>query len=128
MNSGTAQALVLDFGGVMTKTMFETHAHTEAALGLEAGALAWRGPFAPETDPLWQMMQNDEISERDYWLDRTREVGQLVGKRWSRIEDFIRQARGADPEAVIRPRHPCSSRCGLPSRHPFQRARPLLRR
>ncbi|NGO55015.1 HAD-IA family hydrolase [Allomesorhizobium camelthorni] len=103
MSSGTAQALVLDFGGVMTKTMFETHAHTEAALGLEAGALAWRGPFAPETDPLWQMMQNDEISERDYWLDRTRQVGQLVGKRWSRMEDFVRQARGADPEAVIRP-------------------------
>lgn len=103
MSTGTAQALVLDFGGVVTKTMFETHAQTEAALGLEPGALAWRGPFAPEADPLWRQMQNDEISERDYWLDRTREVGQLVGKRWSRMEDFVRQARSADPEAVIRP-------------------------
>lgn len=103
MSTGTAQALVLDFGGVVTKTMFETHAQTEAALGLGQGVLTWRGPFAPEADPLWQKMQKDEISERDYWLDRTREVGQLVGKHWSRMEDFVRQARGADPEAVIRP-------------------------
>jgi putative hydrolase of the HAD superfamily len=29
------QALVLDFGGVVTKTLFETHALTEQALGLK---------------------------------------------------------------------------------------------
>jgi len=97
------QALVLDFGGVVTRTLFETHALTEAALGLPAGTLAWRGPFEPETDPLWQAMQADRISERDYWLARTREVGQLVGEDWQRMETFVQRARGADPEAVVRP-------------------------
>src|SRR5690242_19584389 len=61
------QALVLDFGGVISRTLFETHALTEAALGLARNTLTWRGPFAPETDPLWQSMQREEISERDYW-------------------------------------------------------------
>lgn len=103
MRSPAAQALVLDFGGVISKTLFETHALTEKALGLAPGTLAWRGPFAPETDPLWQSMQQGEISERDYWLARTREVGRLVGEDWQRMEIFVRRARGADPEAAIRP-------------------------
>jgi len=96
-------ALVLDFGGVVTRTLFETHDLTEAALGLPAGSLTWRGPFAPDDDALWRAMQADEISERDYWLERTREVGRLVGEDWSAMETFVRRARGADPEAVIRP-------------------------
>ncbi|HZD25862.1 MAG TPA: HAD-IA family hydrolase [Alphaproteobacteria bacterium] len=97
------RALVLDFGGVITRTLFETHDLTETALGLPAGALVWRGPFAPETDPLWQAMQADEISERDYWRARTREVGRMLGEEWDRMETFVKRARGADPEAVIRP-------------------------
>jgi putative hydrolase of the HAD superfamily len=97
------QAFVLDFGGVVTRTLFETHALTEQALGLPAGTLRWRGPFEPETDPLWQAMQADRISERDYWLTRTREVGQLVGEDWQRMETFVQRARGADPEAIVRP-------------------------
>lgn len=97
------QALVLDFGGVVTRTLFETHELTEAALGLPAGTLTWRGPFAPETDPLWQAMQADEISERDYWLARTREVGALVGESWERMDRFVQRARGAEPQAVVRP-------------------------
>jgi putative hydrolase of the HAD superfamily len=98
-----AQALVLDFGGVVTKTLFETHALSEQALGLAPGTLQWRGPFAPQTDPLWRAMQADEISERDYWRTRTREVGRLVGEDWTAMETFVRRARGADPEAVVRP-------------------------
>lgn len=96
-------ALVLDFGGVVTRTLFETHAMTESALGLPAGSLTWRGPFAPEADDLWRAMQADRISERDYWMQRTREVGRLVGEEWDRMETFVRRARGADPQAVIRP-------------------------
>lgn len=98
-----AEALVLDFGGVVTRTLFETHALTERALGLAPGTLGWRGPFDPSSDPLWQSMQDDEISERDYWARRTREVGRLVGEDWDAMEHFVRRARGADPEAVIRP-------------------------
>jgi putative hydrolase of the HAD superfamily len=97
------KALVLDFGGVITRTLFETHGLTEKALGLPAGTLGWRGPFAPETDPLWQSMQAGEISERDYWLTRTREVGRLIGEDWRRMETFVQRARGDAPEAVIRP-------------------------
>ena len=97
------QALVLDFGGVVTRTLFETHAATEAALGLPAGSLAWRGPFDAASDPLWQSMQAGDITERDYWLARTREVGLLVGESWDRMETFVTRARGADPAAMIRP-------------------------
>lgn len=97
------QALVLDFGGVISRTLFETHAATERALSLAPGTLQWRGPFDPDNDPLWRDMQADRISERDYWMARTREVGRLVGEQWDKMESFVKRARGADPEAVIRP-------------------------
>lgn len=100
-----AQALVLDFGGVISRTLFETHALTEHELGLPAGALDWFGPFAPASkpDPLWQAMQRDEISERDYWFTRTRETGALLGEDWQRMEQFVQRARGRDVLGVIRP-------------------------
>jgi putative hydrolase of the HAD superfamily len=103
MSGAGAQALILDFGGVITKTLFETHPMTETALGLTPGTLTWRGPFAPETDALWQKMQRNEISERDYWLARTKEVGRLKGEDWTRMETFVKRARGEEPAAVIRP-------------------------
>jgi putative hydrolase of the HAD superfamily len=97
------RALVLDFGGVISRTLFETHAQTELALSLPSGTLAWRGPFDPSTDALWRAMQAGEISERDYWQDRTREVGQLVGETWTEMQTLVQRARGADPRAVLRP-------------------------
>jgi len=97
------QALILDFGGVVTRTLFETHDLSEAALGLAPGTLTWRGPFDPDNDPLWRDMQADRITERDYWMQRTREVGALVGEDWTKMADFVRAARGGDPDAVIRP-------------------------
>jgi putative hydrolase of the HAD superfamily len=103
MNAPSSKALVLDFGGVISRTLFETHDLSEAALGLAPGTLTWRGPFAPETDPLWQAMQADHITEREYWMARTRSVGQLVGEEWQDMQTFVQRARGADVEAVIRP-------------------------
>lgn len=103
MSASAASALVLDFGGVISKTLFETHDATEAALGLAKGTLSWRGPFAEDTDPLWSAMQRGELSERDYWLTRSREVGRLVGEDWEDMQTFVRRARGADPMLVIRP-------------------------
>ena len=97
------KALILDFGGVISRTLFETHALSEAALGLAAGTLTWQGPFAPGTDTLWQAMQADQISERDYWLQRTREVGRLLGEEWTEMQTFVQRARGSDVAAVIRP-------------------------
>jgi len=96
-------ALILDFGGVISRTLFETHDLTEAALGLAPGTLTWRGPFDPDCDPLWQAMQADEITERDYWRRRTLEVAALSGADWTEMADFVRAARGASPAEVIRP-------------------------
>lgn len=103
MTPPAARALVLDFGGVISKTLFETHSLTEAALDLVPGTLNWRGPFALETDPLWVSMQHGEISERDYWRTRSLEVGRLVGEDWNDMETFVKRARGADPGSAIRP-------------------------
>ena len=103
VNRPLAQALVLDFGGVISKTLFETHDLTEQALGLAPCTLKWLGPFAPESDQLWASMQRGEISERDYWLSRSREVGRLLGEDWSDMETFVKRARGADPATVMRP-------------------------
>lgn len=103
MTSPAARALVLDFGGVISKTLFETHRLTETALNLAPGTLNWRGPFAPETDPLWASMQHGQISEREYWRTRSREVGRLVGEDWHDMETFVKRARGANPGSAIRP-------------------------
>ncbi|MGY3697423.1 putative hydrolase of the HAD superfamily [Bradyrhizobium sp. USDA 3240] len=103
MTRPLAKALVLDFGGVISKTLFETHDLTERALGLAPCTLKWLGPFAPDSDPLWAAMQRSEISERDYWLTRSREVGRMVGEDWRDMETFVKRARGADPDTVIRP-------------------------
>jgi putative hydrolase of the HAD superfamily len=103
MTEPSASALVLDFGGVISRMLFETHDLSEQALGLPPGTLTWKGPFDPSTDPLWQDMQADKLSERDYWMTRTREVGRLVGEDWDSMETFVQRARGADVEAVIRP-------------------------
>ena len=102
-SSPQSRALILDFGGVISRTLFETHAESERALGLPAGTLTWRGPFEPASDALWRSMQACEISERDYWLTRSREVGRLVGEDWDRMETFVQRARGAEPASVIRP-------------------------
>ena len=97
------RALILDFGGVISRTLFETHPMTEQALGLPLGSLRWRGPFDPESDPLWVAMQRDELTEREYWAQRTREVGELAGEQWTEMSQFVIAARGADPEPIIRP-------------------------
>lgn len=97
------RALVLDFGGVISKTLFETHALSEAALGLSAGTLAWQGPFDPASDEAWRAMQAGEMTERDYWALRMRETGALMGETWTEFPEFVGRLRGADPEAVIRP-------------------------
>ncbi|UWU30878.1 HAD-IA family hydrolase (plasmid) [Rhizobium sp. WSM1274] len=99
----TRRALVLDFGGVISKTLFETHDLSERALDLAAGTLTWRGPFDVDTDPLWRDMQAGVITERDYWTTRARETGRLVGRDWDTLPPFLTAVRGNDPSEVIRP-------------------------
>lgn len=97
------EALVLDFGGVISKTVFETHRLSEAALGIPKGTLTWTGPFDPENDPLWRQMQEDLITEREYWFTRARETGRLLGEDWQDLPTFLKRIRGADPQSAIRP-------------------------
>jgi putative hydrolase of the HAD superfamily len=97
------RALVLDFGGVISKTLFETHDLSEAALGLAPGSLTWRGPFDPAGDAPWRAMQAGEMTERDYWSLRMRQTGALMGEVWTEFPQFVGRLRGADPAAVIRP-------------------------
>ncbi|MEE9376265.1 MAG: HAD-IA family hydrolase [Rhizobiaceae bacterium] len=96
-------ALIFDFGGVITRTMFETHDLTEKVLGLNPGSLQWRGPFDPKNDQLWQAMQAGQISEREYWGTRTNEVAKRIGADWKQMSDFVKAARGASPAEIIRP-------------------------
>lgn len=103
MDQAVSRALVLDFGGVISKTLFETHDLSEKALGLAPGTLEWRGPFDPDGDAAWRAMQAGEITERDYWALRMRETGALVGEDWTEFAEFVGRVRGADPAAVIRP-------------------------
>ena len=97
------KALVLDFGGVISKTLFETHDLSEKALGLAPGTLAWKGPFDPVGDTAWASMQAGEMTERDYYTLRMKETGALVGEDWTAFPQFLARVRGADPAAVIRP-------------------------
>ncbi|WP_426357499.1 HAD-IA family hydrolase [Pseudocolwellia sp. HL-MZ19] len=96
------KALVLDFGSVISLTMFETHAQTENELGLSPGTLTWMGPFDPDNDPMWRDMEAGKITQRDYWLARAKEVGELVGENWTTMMDFVKRARGQDPMSIMR--------------------------
>lgn len=97
------KALVLDFGGVVSRTMFETHDKNEQALGLPAGTLTWRGPFDLASDLPWQDMQAGKMTEREYWTLRMRETAALVGANWSEFAEFVGCLRGDDPNSAIRP-------------------------
>jgi putative hydrolase of the HAD superfamily len=98
---GLFKGLLLDFGGVISVTLFERHALSEEALGLPAGTLTWRGPFDPAGDSLWADMIADRITEREYWARRAAEVGQLFGEDWDMLT-LIRRTRGPDANRHIR--------------------------
>lgn len=95
-------ALILDFGSVISYSVFERHAETEARLGLEPGAIRWWGPVNPAADPLWRDMLADKLTEREYWAELARDVGAKLGKEWA-PNDFLRAARSSDLNDEIRP-------------------------
>ncbi len=95
-------ALLLDFGSVVTYTAFERHRESERLLGLAQGTFDWLGPVDPATDPLWRSMERGEISERDYWARRASEVGSMLGRpAWTPL-DFFQAIRGEDPNRSVR--------------------------
>ena len=96
------KVLLLDFGSVISKSLFETLDDVENTYGLAPGTLDWRGPFAPLEDALWQSMQAGEISEREYWYTRCDQLSTLVGRKLG-ILDILRDSRGTRPQSCIRP-------------------------
>lgn len=101
--AGRPRGLLLDFGSVISISVFERHRQTEELLGLPRGTLTWLGPLAPETDPLWESMQRDDISERDYWAIRARELGEAVGEPDWDVLTMLTRVRQVDPNKVVRP-------------------------
>jgi putative hydrolase of the HAD superfamily len=73
-------ALLLDFGSVISKSLFERQPLIEKKLNLPPGSLTWKGPFDPDSDLLWMRMQEDDITEREYWNTRAKEIGERLGK------------------------------------------------
>jgi putative hydrolase of the HAD superfamily len=100
--TGRPAALLLDFGSVVTRSVFEIADVAEQRLGLTPGALDWRGALDPATDALWRDMQADLITERMYWERRAAEIGACLGKAWTPL-DFFRAIRGSDLNEDVRP-------------------------
>lgn len=99
----TLRGLLLDFGAVISVSVFERHRDTEQILGLPPGSLTWLGPLDPSTDTLWRAMQADEITEREYWALRARELGNAVGEPHWDVLTMLTRVRQIDPNAVVRP-------------------------
>lgn len=98
------QALLLDFGSVISTSLFECHRETEELLGLRAGSLSWLGPIDPSTDTLWRSMLRAEITERDYWATRAHEIGDALGESGWDTATMLSRVRHTDPNRTVRPR------------------------
>lgn len=96
------KGLLLDFGGVILKSFFETREALERLLKLPKGKLDWAGPFDPASDELWQQMLTGKISERDYWGKRAGDVGRLVGQEWE-IREFCVRHNELPFDVTLRP-------------------------
>lgn len=98
------QALLLDFGSVISTSLFECHRETEELLGLKRGSLTWLGPVDPSTDALWRSMLRGEIAERAYWATRASELGAAVGEPHWDTRTMLARVRHTDPNHTVRPR------------------------
>lgn len=98
------RALLLDFGSVISTSLFECHRETEELLGLRAGSLTWLGPIDLSTDVLWQALARGEITERDYWATRARELGNALGEPGWDTPTMLSRVRHTDPNRAVRPR------------------------
>ena len=97
------KALLLDFGSVISKSLFERMPQVERRLGLPAGHFPWRGALDPDSDPLWMQMQRDEITEREYWRIRAAEIGKTIHfDDWNFI-DLMNYVKDQKYAAILRP-------------------------
>ena len=98
---GGARHLLLDFGGVCLLNPVELHRSFERRMGLPEGTFTWMGPVDPSTDSLWQKLLAKEVTEREYWHQRAKDVGEAAGRggEWT-LRDYMSEAY-KEPEQVI---------------------------
>lgn len=101
-HASPAKGLVLDFGGVLTRSFFETRSQFEALLGLPRDTFRWRGPFDPLSDRLWSRFLAGELTEGAYWALCAEEAGARIGERWT-MREFCRRHNDLPDEAIFRP-------------------------
>lgn len=95
--------LLLDFGGVCLLNPVELHRSLERRLGLSEGTFTWMGPINPSTDPLWQQLLAKEVTEREYWHQRAKDVGEAAdkGPEWT-LRDYMSVAYQEPEDVIIR--------------------------
>jgi putative hydrolase of the HAD superfamily len=95
--------LLLDVGGVVVRHAFELREHIESRLGLPAGAIERGGPFGPGPDARWDRVERQGLSEMDYWLEWTEEIGRLAGRPDLTVEELWPLAYAGAEEEFLRP-------------------------
>ena len=96
----TTRHLLLDFGGVITYSLFERCRDIEALYDLPHGSIHWPGPFDPEADEYWQQYLNGQISEREYWYLRCADLGHILGDEVT-VQKLVIDLRNFKP--AVRP-------------------------
>lgn len=96
------KALVLDFGSVISRSVFERREEIAIRLGVPVASLTFFGPLNPNADAHWTAMLADEMTEREYWALMAKSVGELLGKDWKPL-DFLQAAKPEDVNNDIRP-------------------------
>lgn len=95
--------LLLDFGGVCLASPVELHRFVEERLGLPTGTFEWMGPLDPANDELFrESVSEGGISERGYWAERARQVGEAAGIELD-MPAYVRLAYSGDADQFIRP-------------------------
>ncbi|MFZ4510940.1 MAG: HAD family hydrolase [Candidatus Nanopelagicales bacterium] len=87
-------------GGPVVRTPFEMLRRVERVCGAPDRTFHWTGPFDPDADALWQQMQAGQITERDYWHERSEQAAPFTGS--SEVRRLFGLAF-ADPAECIRP-------------------------
>ena len=72
-------------------------------LHIPNGTLTWQGTFQPDTDELWMSMLRNEITEREYWGIRSKEIGELAGYSNWKVVDMLKAICPKDSSKILRP-------------------------
>jgi putative hydrolase of the HAD superfamily len=108
----------MDFGGVITYSLFARCRDIARLYRLPDGSLKWPGPFDSADDKFWQQYLSVQISERDYWYIRCGELGQLlreeitIRKLVTDLRNFKSSVR-PEAETLIRQARAQGCRVGL---------------